>query len=173
MGIRTRSTRTLGYSDSMPSTIPCIFGHLCSLSLIAELSLMNQEAVHLCQGVVRADEVGFVLLFETLAAAFRKVLVVVEYAARRVGGEVDVGSVTDVSQVEHAQNIHPYGLDLAAWLASGKGLSTCRDMRTPETYLVILTPVHVWPARDACCVENVRGLDLCETPAFCCLKSHH
>ena len=63
-------------------------------------------------GVVGASEVGLVRLLEALARALREVFVIVENAAGRICCQVDFLLKADICQIQHAQHIHPDGLQL-------------------------------------------------------------
>ena len=63
-------------------------------------------------GVIGASEIGLVRFLEALARALREVLVVVEDAACRICCQVNFLLKADVCQIQHAQYIHPDGLQL-------------------------------------------------------------
>lgn len=83
-------------------------------TMAGHLKAVGQADAYLGVRVVRAGEVRLVGLLEALARALGKVLVVMEDAACGVCGQVDLLLEADVGQVEHAQHIHPDGLQLHA-----------------------------------------------------------
>jgi len=98
-----------------------------------------------CVRVEGAVKVGRVLLLEADAAAQRVRVVVLEDAAGREERDVDAALVGNVGNVHCADHVDAQRL-----------------------LLVRLAPVHVWPARHASCIEDVRRLHALKLLHECC-----
>jgi len=105
-----------------------------------------QEQTCLRLRVVRSHKVWSVFLLEALAAALRKVFVVMENATSGIRRQVDAALVTQVSQVEHTQHIDPNDLQLqhqTRKVRNWKPGFTVKFEARLEFYLVIFTPVNI------------------------------